>query len=51
MKQETTVEFKTSKPFSLGVEIELQILDKKSFNLVPMAPEILGMVPPVCRNG
>jgi carboxylate-amine ligase len=45
MKQETTVEFKTSKPFSLGVEIELQILDKKSFNLVPMAPEILGMVP------
>jgi carboxylate-amine ligase len=45
MKQETTVEFKISKPFSLGVEIELQILDKKSFNLVPMAPEILGMVP------
>jgi carboxylate-amine ligase len=39
------IEFKTSEPFSLGVEIELQILDTKSYNLIPMAPEILAMVP------
>ncbi|MBW2506021.1 MAG: YbdK family carboxylate-amine ligase [Deltaproteobacteria bacterium] len=45
MKQESKVEFKTSRPFSLGVEIELQILDKQSFNLVPKAPELLAMVP------
>ena len=45
MKQESKVKFKTSKAFSLGVEIELQILDKQSFNLVPKAPELLAMVP------
>ncbi|KPK34945.1 MAG: hypothetical protein AMK70_06365 [Nitrospira bacterium SG8_35_1] len=45
MNQEKLIEFKTSKPFSLGVEIELQVIDKKSFNLLPCAPEILAMVP------
>ncbi|MGW8287742.1 MAG: carboxylate-amine ligase [Desulfobulbales bacterium] len=45
MEQQNKIEFKTSRPFSLGVEIELQILDKKNFNLVPKAPEILAMVP------
>lgn len=45
MNQENMVEFRKSKPFSLGVEIELQIVDKQSLNLVPRAPEILGMVP------
>jgi len=40
-----TIEFRTSKPFSLGVEIELQVLDRKSLNLVSRAPEILAMVP------
>jgi len=45
MKQVSKVEFKSSRPFSLGVEIELQILDKQSFNLVPKAPELLTMVP------
>ncbi len=39
------IKFQTSKPFSLGVEIELQVLDKNSLNLIPKAPEILGMVP------
>jgi carboxylate-amine ligase len=39
------LEFMTSKPFSLGVEIELQVLDRKSLNLVPRGPEILAMVP------
>jgi len=42
---EKAIEFKTSKPFTLGVEIELQIIDRQSLNLVPRAPEILGMVP------
>ena len=45
MNQENPITFQTSKPFSLGVEIELQILDKKDLNLVPRAPEILAMVP------
>ena len=43
--QENTIQFTTSKPFTLGVEIELQILDPKSLNLVPRAPDILSMVP------
>jgi carboxylate-amine ligase len=43
--QEKAIEFNISKPFSLGVEIELQILDRESLNLVPRAPEILAMVP------
>ncbi len=46
MKQQNPIEFQNSKPFSLGVEIELQILDKSDLNLVPRAPEILAMVPP-----
>jgi glutamate---cysteine ligase / carboxylate-amine ligase len=45
MTQQTMIEFKTSKPYSLGVEIELQIVDKHNFNLVPKAPEILALVP------
>lgn len=44
--QGKTIEFKKSKPFSLGVEIELQILDRKSLSLVPEAPGILAVVPP-----
>jgi carboxylate-amine ligase len=43
--QENTIQFTTSNPFTLGVEIELQILDPKSLNLVPRAPDILSMVP------
>ena len=45
MKPETPITFQASSPFSLGVEIELQILDKQSLNLIPKAPEILAMVP------
>jgi carboxylate-amine ligase len=40
-----TIKFTASRPFTLGVEIELQILDRESLNLVPRAPEILAMVP------
>jgi len=50
MNRETLIEFKTSKPFSLGVEIELQIIDKKNLNLVPRAPEILAKVPAELRE-
>ncbi len=35
------IKFQKSRPFSLGVELEFQIVDKESFNLVPRAPEIL----------
>jgi carboxylate-amine ligase len=45
MMQEKTITFTTSKPFTLGVEIELQILDPENLNLVPKAPAILSMVP------
>ena len=45
MNQDYAVKFQVSKPFSLGVEIELQILDRESLNLVPKAPDILNMVP------
>jgi carboxylate-amine ligase len=45
MKQKNPIEFQASKPFSLGVEIELQIVDRNDLNLTPRAPEILAMVP------
>jgi carboxylate-amine ligase len=45
MSQESQLVFQDSKPFSLGVEIELQVLDRNDLNLVPKAPEILAMVP------
>jgi carboxylate-amine ligase len=45
MMRGTAVTFQESRPFSLGVEIELQIIDRKSLNLAPKAPSILAMVP------
>ena len=45
MKQHNPIEFQDSKPFSLGVEIELQIVDRNDLNLTPRAPKILAMVP------
>ncbi len=45
MNQESPIEFKASKSFSLGVEIELQVVDKNGLNLIPKGPEILAMVP------
>lgn len=45
MRSEKTVTFQSSKPFTLGVEIELQIIDRSSLNLVSMAPSILAKVP------
>ncbi len=37
--------FHDSKPFTLGVEVELQILDNQNFDLCPAAPRILDRVP------
>jgi carboxylate-amine ligase len=45
MTQENPIQFQTSESFSLGVEIELQIVDKNDLSLVPKAPEILDSVP------
>jgi carboxylate-amine ligase len=45
MKHHSEIEFRQSEPFTLGVEIEFQILDKNTLNLAPMAPEILNLVP------
>ncbi len=39
------IEFAQSSAFTLGVELEFQILDKKTLNLAPMAPEIMEGVP------
>jgi carboxylate-amine ligase len=47
---ESTIAFKTSSPFTLGIEIELQILDSENLNLVPRAPEILAMVPDTLKD-
>ncbi len=43
--QEKMVHFKSSRAFTLGVEVELQILDVEHLNLAPRAPDILAMVP------
>jgi carboxylate-amine ligase len=45
MKQHPEIKFQQSKPYTLGVEIEFQVLDKNTLNLAPLAPEILDMVP------
>jgi carboxylate-amine ligase len=45
MKHHPEIEFRKSKPFTLGVEIEYQLLDKDTLNLASTAPEILDMVP------
>jgi len=45
MTPDTQIQFQHSSPFTLGVEIELQVLDNKDLNLIPRGPDILGMVP------
>ncbi len=42
--------FKTSRPFTLGVEVEMQILAHDSLNLAPAAPKILESVPDTFRH-
>lgn len=38
-------EFKASKPYTIGVEAEFQLLDDKTFDLASVAPEILAKIP------
>lgn len=39
------LEFRPSKPYTLGVELELQLLDSAHYNLTSAAPSILGELP------
>ncbi len=44
-----TIRFQKSDPFTLGVEVELQVLSASSLNLTPLGPEILRKTPPELR--
>lgn len=39
------INFRPSLPFTLGVEVEFQLLDRETCNLVPRAPALLQAVP------
>jgi carboxylate-amine ligase len=45
MTDNLQVKFQPSSPYTLGVEIELQVLDKQGLNLIAKGPDILAMVP------
>ncbi|MDH3347805.1 MAG: YbdK family carboxylate-amine ligase [Desulfobulbaceae bacterium] len=38
------LEFIPSKPYTIGVELELQLLDEQSLDLIPLAPQLLARV-------
>lgn len=38
--------FSASKPYTIGVEVEFQLLDRQTLDLAPKSPEILGDIPP-----
>jgi len=42
--------FANSRPFTLGVELEFQIIDSQSLDLVPRAPALLARVPTVIQD-
>jgi carboxylate-amine ligase len=42
--------FNPSEPYTIGVELEFQILDKDSLNLTPMSQEILNIVPDALKE-
>jgi carboxylate-amine ligase len=44
------VEFQKSDPFTLGVELEFQILDPASLDLVPRAEQLFAQIPPPENN-
>lgn len=43
-------DFVPSKPYTIGVEAEFQLIDKRTLNLIQIAPEILTKVPPKYSN-
>ena len=44
------LQFNPSDPFTIGVELELQLLDKETYDLAPFGPQILGKVQPQQRD-
>ncbi|MCK5323225.1 MAG: hypothetical protein KAJ45_03725, partial [Desulfobulbaceae bacterium] len=38
-------DFHQSAPYTIGVELEFQILDSDNLNLVSRAPELIGKIP------
>ncbi len=44
------IEFRKSVPFTLGVEVEFQLLDRVSLDLSQRAPEILDSLPEILQN-
>ncbi len=44
------IDFADSRPYTLGVELEFQVLAEESMDLVPGAPAIIGAVPEFCRD-
>jgi len=44
------MEFKPSKGYSLGVEIEFQIIDQDRFSLVPLGPTLQDLAPEILRS-
>lgn len=42
-------EFKSSIPYTLGVELEFQTLDQDTLNLAPLAPVLLKTAPRILR--
>ncbi|MEN8134248.1 MAG: YbdK family carboxylate-amine ligase [Thermodesulfobacteriota bacterium] len=45
MRSINQIEFHRSTPYSIGVELELQLLDQQNLNLTPKAVELLDLVP------
>ncbi len=45
-----TIDFAESRPYTLGVELEFQVLARESLDLVPAAPAIIADVPVFCRD-
>ncbi len=39
------LEFKNSEPFTIGVELEFQLLEREDLSLVSSSPEVLKMIP------
>ena len=45
MRSIEQIEFRRSTPYTIGVELELQLIDQQSLNLTPKAAELLALVP------
>ncbi len=44
------IEFKSSQNYSLGVEIEFQIIDQDRYSLVPLGPSLQDLAPEILRS-